>query len=157
MTIKEFMLASSQIFKTPEKPRPTLTKVLTTLGSPGSTRKKTVTPTVTRIAWPRQNLLPDDIGECISRDAAAVSHLGREEFVWRRRVRGDFTGLGNLRHLTRRLLRQYKFWGAPFVLAGKECTEDQRLAALQRAPHKSALDQIPILRQEFASMFAKGQ
>ena len=66
MMIKEFMLASSQIFKTQEKPRATLTKVLTALGSMGSMRKKTVTPTVTRIMQPRQNLLPDDLGDFIS-------------------------------------------------------------------------------------------
>ena len=121
------MLASSQIFKTPEKPRMTLTKVLTTLGSTGSMRNKFVTPTVTKIARPRQTLLPDNLCECISRDAAAVSHLGWEEFVQRRQGRYDFAGLRNLRHLARRLLRKYKFWGAPVVLAEKEWTEDQRL------------------------------
>ena len=151
------MLASSQIFKTLEKPRTTLTKVLTTLGSPRSTRNKFATPTVTKIAWPRQTLLPNDLGECISRDAAAVSHLGWEEFVQRRRGQGDFAGLGNLRHPARRLLRQYKFRGAPVVLAGKEWTEDQRLAALKRGPHKSTLEQTPFLHREFASMVAKGQ
>ena len=62
-----------------------------------------------------------------------------------------------MRHPARRLLRQYKFRGAPFVLAGKEWTEDQRLAALQQGPHKSALEQTPFLRREFASMVAKGQ
>ena len=81
MMIKDSMLASSHILKTLEKPRATLTKVLTALGYPGNTRKKTVTPTVTRIARPRQTLLPDDLDECISQDAAAVSHLGWEEFV----------------------------------------------------------------------------
>ena len=60
------MLASSQIFKTPEKLRTTLAKVLTTLGSPGSTRNKFTTPTVTKSARPRKTLLPDDLGECIS-------------------------------------------------------------------------------------------
>ena len=124
MTNKNSMLASSQIFKTPEKPRTTLTKVLTTLGSPGSTRNKFATPTVTKIAQPRQTLLPDDLGECISGDAAAVSHLGWEEFVQRRRGRDDFAGLGNLCHPARRLLRQYKFRGAPVVMAGKDWTDD---------------------------------
>ena len=65
MTNKNSMLASSQIFKTPEKPRTTLTKVLTTLGSPGSTRNKFATPTVTKIAQTQQSLLPDNLGECI--------------------------------------------------------------------------------------------
>ena len=75
-TNKNSMLASSQIFNNPEKPCTTLTKVLTTLGSPGSTRNKSATPTVTKIARPQQTLLPDDLGEFISRDAAAVTHLG---------------------------------------------------------------------------------
>ena len=55
------MIASYQIFKTLEKSRTTLTKVLTTLGSLGSTSNKFVTPTVTIIARPRQTLLPDDL------------------------------------------------------------------------------------------------
>ena len=101
----ESMLASPHIFKTLDKPRATLKKVLTALVSPGSTRKKTVTPKVTRIARPRQTLLPNYLGECISRDAAAVSHLGWEEFVRRRRGRGDFSRLEKLRHLAQRLLR----------------------------------------------------
>ena len=42
-------------------------------------------------------------------------------------------------------------------MVGKEWTEDQRVAALQRGPHKSALEQTPFLRREFASMVAKGQ
>ena len=112
---------------------------------------------MTKIARPQQTLLPDNLGECISRDAAAVSHLGWEEFVQRRRGRGDFAGLGNLRHPVRRLLRQYKFRGAPVVLTGKEWTEDQSLAALQRGPHKSMLEQTPFLHREFASMVSEGQ
>ena len=43
------------------------------------------------------------------------------------------------------------------MLEGKEWPEDQSLAALQQGPHKSALEQTPFLRQEFASMVAKGQ
>ena len=85
------MLASYKIFKTPEKPIATLTKVLTALGSPASMREKTVTPTVTRIARPQKTFLPDNLGECISQDAASVSHLGWKEFVWRRRGQGAET------------------------------------------------------------------
>ena len=83
--IKDSMLTPPHISKNAEKARATLTKVLTALGSLGSSRKKNVTHTVTRIARPRQTFLPDNLGECISQDAAAVSHLGWEEFVWRRR------------------------------------------------------------------------
>ena len=104
---------------------------------------------MTRISRPQQTSLPDDIGECISQDDTAVSHLGWEEFVWRRQVRGDFAGLEQL--------RQYKFWGAPVVLAGKWWTKDQHMVALKRGPHKSALEQTPFLFREFASMMMKGQ
>ena len=72
-------------------------------------------------------------------------------------VEGGFAGLGNLRHPAQRLLQQYKFRGAPVVLAGKELTEDQRVAALQQGPHNSALEQTPFLRREFAYMVTKGQ
>ena len=121
------VLAPSHISKTPEKASATLTKVLTALVPPGSSKKKTVAPKVTRTSRPQKNSLPDDLGKCISRDAAAVSHLGWEEFFWRRRCRGDFAGLEKLRHPSRRMIRQYKFQGAPVVLAGKGWTKDQRV------------------------------
>ena len=105
------VLAPSQISKTPEKASATLTKVLTALGPPGSSKNKTVAPKVTRISRPQKTSLPDDLSECISRDAAAISHLGSYDFVWRRQGRGDFAGLEKLRHPARRLLRQYKFRG----------------------------------------------
>ena len=70
------VLSPSHISKTPEKASATLTKVLATLGPPGSSKNKTAAPKVARISRPRQTSLPNDLGKCISRDAAAVSHLG---------------------------------------------------------------------------------
>ena len=61
--IKDSMLAPSQISKTPEKARATLTKILTALVPLGSSKKKTVSPKVTRIARPQQTSLPEDLGE----------------------------------------------------------------------------------------------
>ena len=38
-----------------------------------------------------------------------------------------------------------------------EWTEGERLASLERGPHKSAIDNTPFLCKEFASMVDKGQ
>ena len=60
-------------------------------------------------------------------------------------------------HPSQRLLRQYKYCGAPVVLMTGEWTEGERLAALKRGPHKSATKHAPFIRKEFASMVEKGQ
>ena len=61
----------------------------------------------TRIPRPQQDLLPDDIGKYIVRDAEEVTRLGWTEFVRWRRGRGDFVSLTEVKHPARRLLRQY--------------------------------------------------
>ena len=114
--------------------------------------KTTATPSAKRTrrkAAPRpsQTSLPDELGRLIERDASEVASLGWEEFVRRRRGRGDFGKLTKLRHPARRLLRQYKFRGAPVVLSGRRWTEEERLAVLSRGPHRSAIEHAPFLRR----------
>ena len=75
----------------------------------------------------------------------------------RRRGRGDFASLTDVEHPARRLLRQYKHWGAPVVLASGSWTEGERQAALKRGPHRSATEHTLFLREEFSSMIEKGQ
>ena len=70
----------------------------------------------------------------------------------RRRGRGDFASLSEVKHLARRLLRQYKHRGTPVVLMMRKWSEGERLAALKRVPHRSATKHAPFLCEEFASM-----
>ena len=86
----------------------------------------------TRIPWPQQVKLPDDIGKYVVRDAEGVSRLGWKEFVRRKRGCGDFASLLEVEHPARRLLRQYKHCVAPVVLITGECLEGERLASLKR-------------------------
>ena len=93
---------------------------------------------LTRIPWPQQAVLSDDIGKYVVCDAEAVTRLGWTEFVRQRRGRGDFAYLSEVEHPVRRLLRQCKHRGAPVVLMTGEWLKGESLAALKRGPHKFA-------------------
>ena len=69
-----------------------------------------------RILRLQQDLLPDDIGKYVVRDAEEVTRLVWTEFVRQQRGRGDFASLSEVKHPEHRLLRQYKHCGAPVVL-----------------------------------------
>ena len=75
----------------------------------------------------------------------------------RRRGRGDFASLEDLKHPAWHLLRQYKHHGASVVLMSGSWTEGERQAALKRGPHRSATEHTLFLREEFASMVEKGK
>ena len=111
----------------------------------------------TRIPRPKQAQLPDNISKYVTRDAGEVKRLGWTEFVRRRRGRGDFASLVDVKHLVQRLLRQYKHRGAPVLLMSGSWTEGECQAALKRGPHRSATEQTLFLREEFSSMIEKGQ
>ena len=112
-----------------------------------------------RIPWPQQALLPDDIGKYVVRYAESVTRLGWTDFVHRQRGRGYFAYLSEVKHPARRLLQQYKHHGAPVVLMTEEWSgsEGERLAALKREPHQSATEYAPFIRDEFSSIVEKGQ
>ena len=69
-----------------------------------------------RIPRPQQAQLPDNIGKYVVRNAKEVTRLASTGFVRRRRERGDFASLLEVKHPASRLLRQYKHCGAPVVL-----------------------------------------
>ena len=125
--------------------------------APPVAKRRSLASREPRAPRPRQDTLPPDLGEFITRDSRLVRELGWEEFVARRRGRGDFADLLQVQHPARRLLRQYKHRGAPVVLADAEWPEVRRQEALQRGAHTSTLEHIPFLKEEFASMVAKGQ
>ena len=111
----------------------------------------------TRFPRPQRAKLPDDIGKYVVRDAEEVTRLGWTEFLHRRRGRGDFASLSEVKLPARRSLWQYKHRGVLVVLMTGEWLEGERLAALKRGPHKSTTKHAPFIREEFASMVEKGQ
>ena len=123
-------------------------------------RKKTLKLEAKRpahIPRPHQAQLLDDIGKYVVRDSKEVLRIGWVEFVCRRRSRGDFASLSEVKHPARRLLRQCKHHGTPIVLMTGSWEEGERQAALKRGPHRPAKEHAPFLREEFASMVEKGQ
>ena len=60
-----------------------------------------------------------ELGELIARDVGLVTQLGWEEFVKRRRGRGDLTEMQGVKHPARRLLRGYAFRGVPVQMMDK--------------------------------------
>ena len=99
----------------PTNPAPSMrTRVLTT-PSPHTPPKKRTQPRSmksepaakrpTRIPRPKQDQLPDDIGKYVARDAKEVKRPRWTEFVRRRRGRGDFTSLADVKHPLQRLLQ----------------------------------------------------
>ena len=132
----------------PKNPAPSLrTRALTTL-SPMPPKKRPQPRRITepdakrptRITWPTQAKLPDDIGKYVARDVREVQRLGWVEFMRRRQGRGDFASLADMKHPARRLLWQYKHRRAPVVLSSGSWTEGERQAALKRGPHRSATE-----------------
>ena len=111
----------------------------------------------TCIPRPMQAKLPDGIGKYVARDVREVQRLGWEEFVRRRRGRGDFASLADVKYPERHLLRQYKHCGAPMVLTSGSWTEGERQAELKWGPHRSATEHTLFLQEEFASIIDTGQ
>lgn len=105
--------------------------------------------------------VPAEIGKSLShlieKDAALFRTVGWKEFVRRKRPRDDFGELFDLPHPARRLLRQYKYHGAPVVLHDAPWTSQQLDAAVQRGPHQSCFQYIDFLEEEFISMLGKQQ
>ena len=111
----------------------------------------------TRIPWPQQVKLPDNISKYAVRDAEELTRLGWTEFVRQRWGRGDFDSMSEVEHLERRLLRQYKHRGAPVMMMTGEWMEGECLAALKRGLQKSSTEHAPFLCKEFALMVETGQ
>ena len=99
------------------------------------------------------NQLNSELGKFVVRDVALLRKLGWEAFIKQRQGRGDLTDLQKLKHPAKRLLKQYKH-GVPVILKTAAWTPDQIEAALQRGPHKSALEHAQFLWNEFGDMVA---
>ena len=145
----------------PTNPAPSVrTRALTTLSTmppqkrpqPRRITSEPAAKRPNRIPRPTQAKLPDDIGEYVARNAREVKRLGWAEFVRRQQGRRDFASLADVKHLVRRLLRQYKHRRAPVVLMLGSWTEGEHQAALKRGPHRSATEHTLFLQEEFSSM-----
>ena len=65
--------------------------------------------------------------------------------------------LDNVDHPAQRLLKSYKKRGAPVKMETKAWTREQVSAALARGAHRSCMEHLKFLHEEFADMIAKSQ
>ena len=108
------------------------------------------------VNYPTITALPADLGKCVKRDSEEIRELGWEEFVRRRRGRGDLGDL-NFDHPAKRLLKEYKTKGAPVKLKTEPWTKHRVERAMDRGAHKSCSEYLPFLQQEFVEMIEKNQ
>ena len=101
--------------------------------------------------------MPADLGEYIVRDVALLERLGWTEFIRQRRCRGDLAHLDNVHHPARRLLKLYKHRGAPVKFKTAPWSRHRINQAIKRGPHKSCLEYIDFLKEEFVEMIGRGQ
>ena len=100
--------------------------------------------------------LPHELGKYIARDVDLLSTLGWTKFVKQRRQRGDFSSL-SFDHPASRILHHYKVNGAPVKLSTKPWSDRQLRTAIQRGPHRSCIEYIDFLEEEFIDMIRKEQ
>ena len=100
--------------------------------------------------------LPSDLGKCIEKDVQLLKEVGWEAFVKTKRKRGDIGSL-NFKHPAKRLLRDYRSKGAPIKLKTKGWSKKRLKRALRRGAHKSCMDYLEFIQEEFVSMISKDQ
>ena len=96
--------------------------------------------------------VPPELGKLIERDSRLVQELGWEEFVRRRRERGDLTEIKNVDHPARSLLRRYHARGVPVVTHEGRWSKEKLWQAVTRGPHPSAKLHLEFLFTEFLGM-----
>ena len=101
--------------------------------------------------------IPADIGELIKRDVELLEKLGWDEFVKRRRGRGDLTEMHGVNHPARDLLRGYSTRGVPVKVHNEKWDKTKLDSAVERGPHQSAKLEIEFLSKEFFDMINNGQ
>ena len=116
-----------------------------------------IEPASKRTALQTAQELPTELGEYIVRDVKLLQQLGWRRFIRQRRPVSDFASLDNVQHPAKRLLNFYKHRGAPVKFSTPPWTRRQVKRALARGPHKSSLEYLDFLREEFVDMISKGQ
>jgi hypothetical protein len=86
-----------------------------------------------------------------------LKQLGWTDFVKGRRKRGDFADVSTLPHPASRLLKHYKTHGAPVKFSTGAWSKYTLENALERGPHRSCMEYIDFLHEEFIDMINKQQ
>jgi hypothetical protein len=86
-----------------------------------------------------------------------LKQLGWTDFVKGRRKRGDLADVSTLPHPASRLLKHYKTHGAPVKFSTGAWSKYTLENALERGPHRSCMEYIDFLHEEFIDMINKQQ
>ena len=100
----------------------------------------------------------DELDHIIEQSADKLLACGSlTEFLQQEKdPRGNFhPNVGKLRHPAAHLLTRLKTSGAPVVTKNKPWNRSQKIAALERGPHKSAKEHLPFLREEYTDFCNK--
>ena len=119
---------------------------------PATKRRKTTT-----LRPPVAVEVSEDLGTYIRRDVKLLKQLGWTDFVKGRRNRGDFADVSTLPHPASRLLKHYKTHGAPVKFSTGAWSKYTLENALERGPHRSCMEYIEFLHEEFIDMINKQQ
>jgi len=101
--------------------------------------------------------MSDELGKFISLHTNLLRELGWSAFVRKIRDSSDLTTLENVKHPAKRLLKHYKYRGAPVKFSTPPWSSERVSQALARGAHKSCLAHQEFLHEEFADMIAKSQ
>ena len=101
--------------------------------------------------------VPQDLGKLVARDTKLLAKLGWKSFVASRRKRNDFNVLKDIKHPAARLLHHLDTNGVPVILKSTPWSVDKIQEALKRGPHRSSLEYIDFLEEEFVDMINKNQ
>ena len=97
-----------------------------------------------------------ELGTYVTRDVKLLKEMGWKSFVSRCQ-RGDFAEVTKLPHPASRLLQHYKIHGAPVKLTTNPWKRHTIELALAQGLHRSCMEHIDFLHEEFIDMINKQQ
>ena len=97
----------------------------------------------------------DELGKLMYNDLCLSNQLSLDRFLELRQGPGDLSLNPSIRHPAKHLVTHLSKFGAPVVLQTSPWTLQQKDAAIQRGPHKSAIEHQQFLREDMADMIKK--
>ena len=96
--------------------------------------------------------VPAELGKHITSDMELLEHVWWKEFVQMKHGESDVSLLDNVHHPARGLIRDLKYHGTPMRFSTKEWSHDQISATLSHVTHKSYMEYLDFLHEEFTNM-----
>ena len=114
-------------------------------------------PISERAAFKASHSMSEKLGEYIVNYAELLARVGWTEFVRQKRVCSDLASLQNVHHSGKCLLTKLKIRGATVRFHTQEWSRENISTTLARGSHKSCMEYLKFLHEEFTDMIQKGQ